>query len=112
MRSTQSLHGEAFRRPERSTASGLPNLDHLFVPERPKSDGRGETILWIRTQMARNGISLEDLVKAGCFSEGSAELKVAYRSADGQTWDGRGELPDWLQRAVNAGQSIQHFRVA
>ncbi len=24
----------------------------------------------------------------------------------GQSWDGTGEYPDWLQRAVNAGQSI------
>ena len=34
-----------------------------------------------------------------------------YRNALGQSWDGEGEYPDWLQRAVNAGQSIEFFRV-
>lgn len=32
-------------------------------------------------------------------------------NAAGQVWDGTGTMPDWLQRAVNAGQSIEHFRV-
>ncbi|MGE8366520.1 H-NS family nucleoid-associated regulatory protein, partial [Cupriavidus sp.] len=27
-------------------------------------------------------------------------------------WDGRGAMPDWLQRAVNAGQTVEHFRVS
>ncbi|CAG9170709.1 hypothetical protein LMG23992_01751 [Cupriavidus laharis] len=34
-----------------------------------------------------------------------------YRNALGQSWDGTGEYPDWLQRAVNAGQSIDFYRV-
>jgi len=37
---------------------------------------------------------------------------VRYRNAHGQGWDGRGAMPDWLQRAVNAGQTVEHFRVA
>jgi DNA-binding protein H-NS len=35
-----------------------------------------------------------------------------YRDAEGHTWDGRGNLPDWLQRVVNAGQSVDHFKIA
>ncbi|WP_412769989.1 H-NS family nucleoid-associated regulatory protein [Ralstonia pseudosolanacearum] len=38
-------------------------------------------------------------------------MTVRYRSADGQAWDGAGEIPDWLNRAVNAGQSLEQFRV-
>jgi len=40
-----------------------------------------------------------------------AAPRVLYRNALGQTWDGSGEYPDWLQRAVNAGQSIDFYRV-
>ena len=40
-----------------------------------------------------------------------ARVRVLYRNAMGQTWDGTGEYPDWLQRAVNAGQSIDFYRV-
>ena len=72
---------------------------------------RAAVILWVRMQMVRNGISYEDLVRAGCFDAGPAREVARYRSADGRTWDGQGEQPDWLQRAVNAGQSIEHFRV-
>jgi DNA-binding protein H-NS len=41
----------------------------------------------------------------------AAGARVLYRNALGQSWDGQGEYPDWLQRAVNAGQSIEFFRV-
>jgi len=77
---------------------------------------RAETILWIKTQMARHGVNLADLQDAGCFSERAASVapsagSTRFRDAQGHVWDGRGDLPDWLQRAVNAGQSIEHFRV-
>lgn len=73
---------------------------------------RAEAILWIRTKMARHGVTPEQLVAAGCFavSERPAPAAVRYRSADGQSWDGEGAMPDWLQRAVNAGQTVEHFR--
>ncbi|GAB3086865.1 H-NS family nucleoid-associated regulatory protein [Cupriavidus yeoncheonensis] len=34
-----------------------------------------------------------------------------YRNAEGLTWDGQGEMRSWLKRAVNAGQSVEFFRV-
>lgn len=37
---------------------------------------------------------------------------IRFRNAEGQVWDGEGEMPDWLRRAVNAGQSVEHFRVS
>ena len=43
--------------------------------------------------------------------ESAAKPRTLYRNAMGQTWDGTGEYPDWLQRAVNAGQSIDFYRV-
>ena len=64
--------------------------------------------------MAQHGLSLADLRAAGCFAE-SPPLPtpgvVRYRNAHGRSWDGRGAMPDWLQRAVNAGQTVEHFRV-
>lgn len=79
---------------------------------------RSEAVLWVRKQMAKHGLALADLIAAGCFavqSPGIDEKKSAslirYRSADGKSWDGEGEMPDWLQRAANAGQSAEHFRI-
>ncbi|HWV06677.1 H-NS family nucleoid-associated regulatory protein [Ralstonia sp.] len=73
---------------------------------------RAEAIAWVRMQIARYGLKHADLAAAGVFpSRQRTVQKVRYRSADGQTWDGEGDVPDWLQRAVNAGQSPEHFRV-
>ncbi|MBP0631441.1 MULTISPECIES: H-NS family nucleoid-associated regulatory protein [unclassified Cupriavidus] len=96
-------------------------------------------VAWIHEQMDRHALTLDDLVAAGCFDkvpapavessrkaaapEAGADVVSAkaakangaprplYRNALGQSWDGEGEYPDWLQRAVNAGQSIEFFRV-
>ncbi|MBP0639865.1 H-NS histone family protein [Cupriavidus sp. AcVe19-6a] len=32
---------------------------------------------------------------------------VCYRNAEGLSWDGQGEMPAWLRRAVNAGQHVE-----
>jgi DNA-binding protein H-NS len=97
-------------------------------------------ITWIREQMDNYALTLDDLMAAGCFNGepsagevAAAEIPEAthqqapidaaavqqpakkatllYRNAMGQSWDGTGEYPDWLQRAVNAGQSIDFYRV-
>ncbi|WP_374703302.1 H-NS family nucleoid-associated regulatory protein [Cupriavidus pauculus] len=67
--------------------------------------------------MVRHGITLEALQSAGCLIEqgpscasGRQPATPRYRDAAGHTWNGRGELPEWLRRAINAGQSRDHFR--
>jgi DNA-binding protein H-NS len=34
-----------------------------------------------------------------------------FRNASGDTWDGNGDMPEWLKRAVHAGQDIEFYRV-
>ncbi|WP_321793380.1 H-NS family nucleoid-associated regulatory protein [Caballeronia sp. J97] len=34
-----------------------------------------------------------------------------FRNANGDTWDGLGDMPEWLKRAVHAGQDIEFYRV-
>ncbi len=83
---------------------------------------RAAATVWIRVQMARHGLTLADLQATGCFAvvappppapEAPRTYRTyrTYRNAEGQKWDGQGEMPAWLQRAVNAGQSVEHFRV-
>lgn len=76
---------------------------------------RRDAITWIRVQMARHGLHVEDLIAAGCFPAPAAAVAkgvVRYRNAEGQGWDGQGAMPDWLHRAVNAGQRLDHFAVS
>jgi DNA-binding protein H-NS len=68
---------------------------------------RERLILWIRRRMEEFGITLEAL-EAALIADAAVPK---YRDAFGHEWDGTGDRPDWLTRAINAGQDIEHFRV-
>ncbi|MGT2455473.1 H-NS histone family protein [Cupriavidus basilensis] len=70
-----------------------------------------DAIRWIRAQMLEYGLTMEELEAAGCFAPPPSPRSVCYRNAEGLSWDGTGEMPDWLRRAVNAGQTVEFFRV-
>lgn len=82
---------------------------------------RAAAIRWIQNEMADYGLTMEELAAAGCFDPPppppppapapAPPPVVCYRNAAGQSWDGQGDMPDWLRRAVNAGQSVEFFRV-
>ncbi|RZT35461.1 H-NS family nucleoid-associated regulatory protein [Cupriavidus agavae] len=76
---------------------------------------KADAILWIRTTMARNGITFAQLLETGCFEahrfSQRTNAKVKYKDAAGHTWDGMGEMPEWLQRATHKGQTVDHFKV-
>ncbi|WP_042876625.1 H-NS family nucleoid-associated regulatory protein [Cupriavidus necator] len=72
---------------------------------------RADAIRWIQAQMADYGLTMEKLEAAGCFNPPPPPPPpVSYRNAQGMSWDGQGEMPDWLRRAVNAGQNVEFFR--
>ncbi|WP_255371415.1 H-NS family nucleoid-associated regulatory protein [Cupriavidus sp. YR651] len=77
---------------------------------------RAEAILWIKSAVARHGITLEQLEQAGCFAPAQSgersEKPPKYKDAAGRVWNGLGVAPEWLQRAINAGQSMEHFRIS
>ncbi|WP_144157276.1 H-NS family nucleoid-associated regulatory protein [Paraburkholderia sp. BCC1885] len=72
-------------------------------------NARERLVLWIRHRMDEYGITLEALA-ASIEADAAAIKPVMYRDAFGNSWDGQGEKPDWLARAIYAGQSIDHFR--
>ncbi|WP_454753902.1 H-NS family nucleoid-associated regulatory protein [Cupriavidus necator] len=79
---------------------------------------RAAAIRWIQAGMADYGLTMEELAAAGCFDPPpppppppAPPPAVCYRNAAGQSWDGQGDMPDWLRRAVNAGQSVEFYRV-
>lgn len=73
------------------------------------NDKRAAAIRWIQDQMSNYGLTVEELEAAGCF-EPPPPPAGCYRNAEGLTWNGQGEMPSWLKRAVNAGQSVEFFR--
>jgi len=77
--------------------------------ERLDGEARERLIRWIRHRMEEFGITHAALAQS-LDSDLKKQQAVSYRDAWGNTWNGRGDLPEWLQRAVAAGQSIEHFR--
>jgi DNA-binding protein H-NS len=61
--------------------------------------------------MEEFGIKPEDLA-AALASESMAKKAERYRSATGDSWDGKGDMPQWLKQAISAGQTIEHFELS
>ncbi len=55
------------------------------------------------------GITVDALQRSLAEDEQSA-CAIRYQDAMGHVWDGQGDLPEWLRRAVASGQSIDFFR--
>ncbi|WP_105510525.1 H-NS family nucleoid-associated regulatory protein [Paraburkholderia sp. BL21I4N1] len=72
-------------------------------------NARERQIVWIRRRMEDYGITLEVLAES-IEADANAVRAVLYRDAFGNSWDGYGDKPDWLKRAIHAGQNIDHFR--
>ena len=79
------------------------------VMERLEGEARERLICWLKRRMMQGGITLEALERA-LNLDLEEERMIRYRDAFGNTWTGIGELPEWLRRAVAAGQCIDHFR--
>lgn len=71
---------------------------------------RDSMIAYLRRRMAQVGIKIGDLA-AALAEERTRQKSVRFRSAFGETWDGKGTMPQWLSQAVSAGQSMEHFSV-
>jgi DNA-binding protein H-NS len=71
---------------------------------------RDSIVAYLRRRMAEVGIEVDDV--AAAIAEDQIQQKSArYRSATGETWSGEGEIPQWLKKAVSAGQSLEHFAI-
>jgi DNA-binding protein H-NS len=82
------------------------NLEVAKMDERK----RESMIAYLRRRMAKVGMKAADLAVA-LKEEQLSQKSVRYRNASGETWDGKGGMPQWLQQATSAGQSLQHFAV-
>lgn len=82
---------------------------------RPLRCRRHGSIVAVTTHDCRDACVDRSLIaKSGGVLRSAASAttaQVSYRNAERMSWDGQGEMPDWLRRAVNAGQSVEFFRV-
>jgi DNA-binding protein H-NS len=86
---------------------------------------RERIILYIKRRMKEYGVTAEHLMpppdeqpetpalpKTATAQPMSAPTPghIQYADAAGNSWDGAGPMPEWLQRAVHAGQSVDFFK--
>ncbi|QBR04296.1 H-NS family nucleoid-associated regulatory protein [Paraburkholderia pallida] len=71
---------------------------------------RESMVAYLRRRMAEFGIKPDDLAESIARDQ-RRHSKTRYRNAAGETWDGKGEIPQWLQQAMSAGQSREHFAI-
>ena len=76
-----------------------------------KLDGqaRDRLIAWIQRRMEEFGITV-DALERSLAADQQAARAIRYQDALGHVWDGHGDVPEWLRRAVASGQSIDFFR--
>ncbi|HKT97239.1 MAG TPA: H-NS histone family protein [Paraburkholderia sp.] len=72
---------------------------------------RESIVAYLRRRMAEFGIEPDDL--ASSIAADQERMRAArYRDAAGNTWDGKGNAPQWVVQATSAGQSVEHFAIA
>jgi DNA-binding protein H-NS len=76
-------------------------------------EAKERLIRWIQKRMDEFGIEVSDLGEIETEAAvANVPARMLYRDAQGNGWDGNGEVPEWLQRYINAGQAMDHFRVS
>jgi DNA-binding protein H-NS len=71
---------------------------------------RDSIVAYLRRRMAEYGIEPQDV--AASIADDQRRLRGArYANAFGDTWDGKGDTPQWVLQAMSAGQSLAHFEI-
>ncbi|MFD1557124.1 H-NS family nucleoid-associated regulatory protein [Paraburkholderia silviterrae] len=72
---------------------------------------RDSIVAYLRRRMAELGIEPSDV--AASLAADQEKMRAArYRDASGNTWDGKGDTPQWVLQATSAGQSLEHFAIS
>lgn len=89
--------------------------------ERHDKKAKTEALSALKAKAKEMGFSLDELTsgaakkpaKARTAKKPSKPAKVAYRdpAKAGNTWGGRGPRPKWLRDALDAGKSLDSFKV-
>lgn len=67
-------------------------------------------VAYLRRRMEEFGIEPDDI--AASIAADQLRIRAArYQNAAGDTWDGQGEMPQWLVQVTSAGQALEHFAI-
>ena len=75
------------------------------------ADAKAAVLEEMKGRLSALGLSLNDLIPARRPRKNKQDLKVKYRSPDGETWSGRGHAPLWLRQLELQGHKREEYAV-
>ncbi|RQM47111.1 H-NS histone family protein [Paraburkholderia bannensis] len=72
---------------------------------------RDSIVAYLRRRMAELGIEPDDVAASIAADQGKIRA-ARYCDAFGNSWDGKGDAPQWVIQATSAGQSLEHFAIS
>lgn len=83
--------------------------------EKVRREEKAGVIARIKEAISTYAIKAEELFQAkpgrGASKGVKAKVGAAFSDGNGNSWGGRGPRPHWLRSALEAGRSIEEFRV-
>ena len=79
-------------------------------------DGQLVTVLpnniaYLKREVVELAPDVETAAPDHAIEEKTSEVKAKYRDpATGETWSGRGRMPNWLKKKQDAGEDIEKYR--
>jgi|SRR3954452_22157299 hypothetical protein len=68
-------------------------------------------IAYLKREVAELAPDVETAVPDDAIEKETSEVKPKYRDpATGETWLGRGRMPNWLKKKQDAGEDIENYR--
>ena len=65
----------------------------------------------MKGKLSALGLTLNDVVPSRRPRKSKQDLRVKYRSPDGETWSGRGHAPLWLRQLELQGHNREEYAV-
>jgi len=65
----------------------------------------------MKGKLSALGLTLNDVVPSKRSRKSKQDLRVKYRSPDGETWSGRGHAPLWLRQLELQGHKREEYAV-
>ena len=82
--------------------------------EDARAGKKEEVIKALKAEMAKYGITAEDLgfqTKGKKSKKGEKVIKYRNPANDKETYGGKGPHPDWLKKALEAGKTLEDFKI-
>ena len=80
--------------------------------QRKLAEAKAALLEEVRGKASELGLTLNDVFPTRRQRKSKQDVKVKYRSPDGETWSGRGHAPLWLRQLELQGHNREEYAVS